>query len=71
MIPVVDLRSLWASFLENPAQFAVVLLATIVIFTVAIVVYRKVQVRYRIPLTTAYVVALLVWANFPMIFEGK
>ncbi|WP_153785372.1 hypothetical protein [Pseudomonas sp. EMN2] len=68
MISVVDLRSLWASFLENPAQFTLELLAAIVVFAVANLVYRKTPVKYRPPLAIAYVAALLLWMYWPMIW---
>lgn len=69
MIPIVDLRSLLASFMENPAQFAGWLLAAIVVFAVAIAVYRKTPVRYRVPLSIAYLGALLLWMYWPVIWH--
>lgn len=67
MIPVVDLRSLWASFLANPASFGLELLTVLIVTAVAIVLYRKTAVKYRIPLVLAYLAALLIWTYWPLL----
>lgn len=65
MIPVVDLRSLWASFLANPTQFALELVAAFIVVAVAVLVYCKTPAKYRIPLVAVYVVALLFLTYWP------
>lgn len=67
MIPVVDLRSLWASFVANPAQFSLELLAILAVAAVAIVLYRRTPMKFRVPLILAYLAALLLWMYWPLL----